>query len=348
MRIPSLRLRGIPTDDLAADLGSTHVYIYSRSRGLVVSEPAVAAVDLAEGEVIATGSEALELVGRLSGRVEVRHPLRDGAVADIDLTEELLARFLRRAHGGRHRFSRRTVFAMPTGATDVERRAIRRVVERAAGGRVSLVDSLVAAALDVQGDVSDARALLGVDIGACSTQAAVVVDSEVVLHGEDRVGASAMDAAITEIARRRHDLVIGERTAERLKIELGSAVPPEVERESEARGQSLLLDRPAAGMLTNLEVYDAIQPVVRRIVAVVRGVVSELPPEIAADLGERGMVLVGGGSLLAGTVERLSKELSLPVARADSPRQAVVRGAARLFDVPLLLRRVSRRAEERG
>lgn len=347
MRMPSLRLRGLPTDDLAVDLGSTHITIYSRTRGLVLSEPSVVAVESADGELIAVGAEALEMVGRAGSRVDVVNPVRDGAVADPDLTQGLLSRCLRRARGGRPLVTRRTVFASPTGATGVEHRAIRDVVERAAGARVSLVDSLSAAALEVEG-ARESRALLLVDMGAGATTAGVVVDSEVVMFRVDRVGGNDLDAAVAEVVRRRHDLVIGDRTAERLKIELGSAVTPAVLRESEARGQSLLLDRPASAVVTNLEIHGALEPVVRRIAEVVRGVVSDLPPEIAADIAERGAVLVGGGSLLAGTVDRLSGELSLPVARAESPRDVVVRGAAKLFEYPRLLRRVDRRTKERG
>jgi rod shape-determining protein MreB len=348
MRIPSLSLRGLAADDLAVDLGSTYVLIHSRHRGLVINEPSLVAVDTPDGEVIATGNEAIELLGRSSGRVELRYPVREGALADSELAQRMLAKLIRKARGGRPRFARRVIFAVPSGATSVERRAIRAAVERAGGGRVYLVDALVAAALDRRVDAADRRALMLVDLGGGSTTAGIIANFEPVALRYERVGGLDLDRAIIDLARRRHDLIIGERTAERVKIELGSAVPASSERQSEVRGQSLLLDRPAAAVLTNHEVQEAIEPIVRQIVAVAQAVLRDLPPEIAADVSEGGVALTGGTSLLAGIVERFVKDLALPVDPAESPRLAVARGAARLFDQPLLLRRVDRSMKERG
>jgi rod shape-determining protein MreB len=348
MRIPSLSLRGFSSDDLAVDLGTTHVFIHSRIRGLVINEPSLVAVDTLDGEVIATGNEALELLGRSSGRIELRYPVREGALADSELAQRMLAKLVRKARGGRPRFSRRIIFAVPSGATSVERRAVRTAVERAGGGRVYLVDALVAAALDTGIDPGERRAVMLVDMGGGATTAGIIANFELLARHYERVGGLDLDRAIADLARRRHDLIIGERTAERVKIELGSAVASDLERQSEVRGQSLLLDRPGAAMLTNLEVREAIEPIIRQMVAVAKTVLRDLPPEIAADIGERGMTLTGGGSLLAGTVERFARDLALPVNPADSPRQAVARGAARLFDNPLLLRRIDRSMKERG
>jgi rod shape-determining protein MreB len=348
MRIPSLHVRGLPADDLAVDLGTTHVFIFSRNRGLLINEPSLVAVDVLDSDVVATGNEAFEMLGRASSHVEIRYPVREGAIADSELVQKMLAKFLRKARGGRPRFSRRIIFAVPTAATSVECRAIRTAVERVGGGKVHLVDALVAAALDTGASIDSARAMMIVDLGGGSTNAGIVADFEVITSGSERVGGITLDRAIAEMVRRRHELLIGEKTAERLKMELGTAVEPKVERSSEVRGQSLLLDRPAAAVVTNLEIYNAMRPIIKQMVDSAKEVLSDLPPEVAADVGEGGVTLTGGGSLLAGAVEHFRSELGLPVTPADSPRQSVARGAARLFDAPLLLRRVDRRVKEKG
>jgi len=348
MRIPSLQVRGFSAADLAVDLGTTHVFIYGRGRGLLINEPSLVAVDVLDGDVVATGNEAFEMVGRSSSHVEIRYPVREGAIADSELAQKMLAKFLRRARGGRPRFTRRMIFAVPAGSTNVECRAIRLAVERVAGGRVHLVDSLVAVALDTGAATDSAKALMVVDLGGGSTNAGVVADFELITNSSVRVGGIALDRAIAEMVRRRHELLIGEKTAERLKMELGSAVEPGALRTSEVRGQSLILDRPAAAEVTNIEVYEAMRPILRQMLATAKDVMSDLPPEVAADVGEGGVMLTGGGSLLAGCVEHFRSELGLAVTPADSPRQSVARGAARLFDAPLLLRRVDRRVKEKG
>jgi rod shape-determining protein MreB len=330
------------TEDLAIDLGTVHTFVYAPGRGMVVNEPSLVAVDRFSGDVIAVGNEALEMLGRSPEDVEVVYPMREGVVADSDLAQKLLARFMRKARGGRARFSRRVIMAVPSNISSVERFAVRDVVKGIGVARVYLVDEGMAAAIGVKLQVTGGQASMVVDIGGGTTSIAVIANSGII-HAENvRIGGLDMDLAITEYVKQQYRILIGERTAERLKMEIGSATTPPEERKSVVKGQSLVEARPATTEVTNFDIHRAINGVAKQMVDSVKAVLEVIPPEAAGDIHDRGIILTGGISLLAGMDSRIRSASGITVSVAESPRQSVGRGAIALFDQPLLLRRIAR------
>ena len=330
------------TEDLAIDLGTVHAFVYAPGRGMVVNEPSLVAVDRISGDVIAVGNEALEMLGRSPEDVEVAYPMREGVVADSELAQKLLAKFMRKARGGRARFSRRVIMAVPSGITSVERFAVRDVVKGIGVSRVYLVEEGMAGAIGVKLPVTGSQASMIVDIGGGTTSVAVIANSGIVHSENARIGGLDMDLAIRDYIKQSYRVLIGERTAERLKMEIGSATLPVEERKSIVKGRSLTEGGPAVVEVTNLDIHQSIKPIIRQMVDSVRGVLEIIPPEVAGDLHDRGIVLTGGISLLAGMDNRIKSATGIHVSVAESPRQSVGRGAIALFDQPLLLRRVTR------
>jgi rod shape-determining protein MreB and related proteins len=332
------------TEDLAVDLGTVHTFIYARGRGMVVNEPSLVAYDKVDGDVIAVGDEALEMLGRSPEDVEVIYPMREGVVANSELAQEMMGKFLRKARGGRQRLSRRIIVGVPTGITSVERFAIREVIRGIGVSRVYLVDEGLAAAIGAKLPVGGPKASMVVDIGGGTTSIAVVVNAGIIESDTRRLGGLDMDHAIIDFIKQRHRLIIGERSAERLKMVLGSAVPPPEDHQSQVKGLSLD-GGPEVTTVRAQQIYEAIEGVIGKIVESVRGVLERLPPEVAGDLHDSGLILTGGMALLVGIDARLSAGTELPVEVAESPRQSVGRGLIALYDQPLLLRRVSRNIE---
>jgi len=333
------------TEDLAVDLGTVHTFIYGRGRGNVVNEPSLVGIDKATGEVIAVGTEALEMLGRSPEDVEVVYPLREGVIADSELTQVMLAKLLRKARGGRARLSRRLIMNIPSGITSVERLAVRDVVGGIGVSRVYLVDQGMAAAIGARLPVTDMEASMVVDVGGGTTTIAVVANSGVVESETLRIGGLDMDTAITAYIKQHHRVLIGERSAERLKIVLGSAIEPPEEHRSIVKGQNISEGGPEMTEVQASEIHQAIDPVIKQIVEAVRQILERTPPEVASDLHDKGLVLTGGMALLAGLDARISAATNLHVAVAESPRQSVGRGLIALYDQPLLLRRVARSVE---
>lgn len=333
------------TEDLAVDLGTVHTFIYARGRGMVVNEPSLVAVDTISGEVVAVGNEALEMLGRSPEDVEVAYPMREGVVADSELAQKLLARFIRKARGGRPRFSRRLVLAVPSNLTSVERLAVRDVVKGIGVSRVYLVEEGMAAAIGAKLPVFNSGSSMIVDIGGGTTSIAVLANSGIVDSETVRVGGLDMDYAIREHIKHKYHVLIGERTAERLKMEIGCAVEPLEEHKSVVKGQSLSEGGPAVVEVTSSDIHQSIDGIARRIVESVREVLGRIPPEVAGDVHDRGITLTGGIALLAGMEARIGEATMIGVNVAESPRQSVGRGAVALFDRPLLLRRIARNVE---
>jgi rod shape-determining protein MreB len=333
------------TEDLAVDLGTVHTFIYGRGRGMVVNEPSLVANDRVSGEVIAVGNEALEMLGRSPEDVEVAYPMQDGVVADSELAQKMLQKFVRKARGGRARFSRRIIHSVPSGISSVERFAIREVVRGIGASRVYLVEVGLAAAIGAKLPVAEMKASMVVDVGGATTSIAVAANAGVVESETLRIGGLDMDRAIIEYIKRDRRVLIGERTAERLKMVLGSATNPIEDHKSVVKGQNLSEGGPAIIEVSSHEIHHAIDAVVKQIVEAVRAVLERVPPEVAGDVHDRGMVLTGGIALLAGMDERISEGTKLKVAVAESPRQSVGRGLIALYDQPLLLRRVARNIE---
>jgi rod shape-determining protein MreB len=333
------------TEDLAIDLGTVHTFIYARGRGQVVNEPSLVAVDRVTGEVVAVGNEALEMLGRSPEDIEVVYPMHEGVVADSKLAQTMLQKFVRKARGSRARVSRRIILNVPSGITSVERFAIREVLKGIGASRVYLVEEGLAAAIGAKLPVAEMKASMVVDIGGETTSIAVVANAGIVESETLRIGGLDMDQTITDYIKHQHHVLIGERTAERLKIVLGSATAPIEDHKSQVKGLHISEGGPEVIEVSSVEISRAIQPIVRLIVEAVRQVLERIPPEVASDVHDRGLVLTGGIALLAGMDERIARATRLDVTIAESPRQSVGRGLIALYDQPLLLRRVARNIE---
>jgi rod shape-determining protein MreB len=340
---------GLITEDLAIDLGTVHTFLAVRGRGLVVNEPSVVAIDRNDGEVAAVGNEALELLGQSPEQVEITQPMEDGVITDFELAAKMLAHYIRKARGGRSAFSRRVVLGVPSDITSVERYALFQAVQAAGANHIYLIDKGYLAALGASVFANNERASMIVDIGGATTEIAAVTRSHLVASRSIRRGASDMDIAILEHIKRYHNLVIGSRTAERVKIELGSALPisklnTSALENTKIRGQSIVRSVPEMMTVTPQEIHIAIEPTLREIILAVRGFLEDLSPEVAGDIHSQGITITGGGSLLAKLDERISRELQLKVKTAKNPTESVVFGASAVFDQPLLLRRLSRQS----
>ena len=327
---------------MAVDLGTAHTFIFARGRGMVVNEPSLVAIDRESGDIVAAGQEALEMLGRSPEDVEVAYPMRDGVIADSELAQRMLGKFLRKARGGRARFSRRIILSVPSGITSVERFAIRELVNGIGVSRVYLVEEGLAAAVGANLPVEEMRASMVVDIGGGTTSIAVIANSGIVESETLRIGGLDMDTAITDYIKKRHRIQIGERTAERLKMVLGSASNPPEDHKSVVKGQSIREDGPEVTEVSAFEIHKAMDGIVKRIIEAVRQVLERLPPEVASDVDDRGLVLTGGIALLAGMDARISAETRLKVIVAESPRQTVGQGLIALYEKPLLLRHIAR------
>jgi rod shape-determining protein MreB len=336
-------LRKLVSDSMAIDMGSAGTVISVRGRGVVVDEPSVIAVNKVTGEVVAVGREARQMQGREARDVSVIAPLVDGVVADFERTQAMLDRFVRKARSGLSHFSRRAVMGVLSGVTQVEQRALMSAAEHAHIGRVYMVEEGLAAAIGAGVRAEDERASAVVDIGGSTTNVAVVASGTIVHANAERIGSSDIDAAIMDRLRRYRGLSIGIPTAERLKMELGSAIEPANPGQSlTVKGRDVQTGSPGAIDVTAEEVYGVTQVVLRKVADAVRETLADLPAEVAADLHDRGIVLTGGGSLLKGLEQYLKAETRLDVRVAEEPRFATVRGLSQLFEEPLLLRRVTR------
>ncbi len=336
-------LRDLVSDSIAIDMGSASTIIYVRGQGVVLDEPSLVAVNSVTGEVIAFGLEAQQMYGREARDVAVIAPMVDGVVADFERTKEMLAHFVRKARGGVSYFSRRALMSVFYGVTQVERRALLSAAEHARIGRVWMVEEGLAAAFGAGVKLDDPHGSAVVDIGGGTTNVAIVA-SGAIIHGRaERIGSSDINAAIIDHVRRHRGLVIGPESAERLKLELASATLPEdLADETTIKGRHVLTGRPGAIAITAGEIYPVAHHIVHKIVESVRTTLTELPPEVAADIYDRGIILTGGGALFGGLDDYLRDRTKLPVRIADEPRYAIVRGLEQMFDEPLKLRRVMR------
>jgi rod shape-determining protein MreB len=332
---------------MAIDMGSASTIIAVRGRGVVVDEPSLVAVDTATGDVIDIGHEARQKYGREARGVAVIAPMLNGVVADYERTREMLAHFVHKARGGLTSFGRRALMSVLSDVTPVERRALLSAAQHARVGRVGMIEEGLAAAFGCGVKADDARASAVVDIGGGTTNVAIVASGKIVRARADRIGSSSIDAAIINHVRRHRGLLIGARTAERLKLELASAtLPGDLAHEIPISGSDVLTRMPRAIEITAGEIYPVAQEVVRQIVAGVGATLGELPPEVAGDIYDRGIILTGGGALIGGIDDYLRDAIKLPVRVADEPRYAIVRGLEQMFDEPLLMRRVMRQSEQ--
>jgi rod shape-determining protein MreB len=336
-------LRNLVSDSMAIDMGSASTIICVRQRGVIIDEPSVVAVNKITGEVVAVGREARAVQGREARDTIVIAPLVDGVVADFERTQAMLGHFVRQARSGLSHFSRRAVMSVLSGVTQVEQRALLSAAEHAHIGRVYMVEEGLAAAIGAGVLVTDERAVAVVDIGGSTTNVAVVAGGDILYAHAERIGSSDIDAAIMDWLRRYRGLTIGVPTAERLKIELGSATEPlDPTRSMTVKGRDVQTGSPGAIDVTAGEIYAVAQSVIHRITEEVKDSLAQLQPEVAADIFDRGIILTGGGALLEGLEQYLREATKLDARVADEPRFATVRGLAQLFDEPPLLRRVAR------
>lgn len=336
-------LRNLVSDSMAIDMGSASTIIAVRGRGVVVDEPSVVAVNKVNGEVIAVGDEAHKMQGREARDVTVIAPLVDGVVADFERTRTMLDHFVREARSGLSHFSRRAIMSVLSEVTQVEQRALLAAAEEARISKVYMIEEGLAAAIGAGVPVNDEHAAAVVDIGGGTTNVAAIISGSLIASRAERLGSSDIDLAIMDRLRRHRGLTIGVQTAERIKLELGSAIEPADPNKSiNVRGRDVQTGSPGAVDITAGEVHSIAMPIMRRIASEVRTMLTELAPEVAGDIYTRGVILTGGGALMEGLPEYLQTELSLSVRVADEPRFAIVRGLQQLFDEPLLLRRVAR------
>lgn len=336
------------TDDLAIDLGTVNTLIFAPGRGIVLNEPSAVAVHKYTGEVLAVGSEAYKMLGREPFDAEVHRPIRNGTIDNFEVTEKMLKAFIGRVNNGHHRRSH-MVIGVPGSSTTLERRSVVDAARDARAARVDLVDEGLASALGAGLDFADERAHLVVDMGGGTTNIAIVASSAVVSSTSLRSAGNAMDEAIRDYVRNKYAMQIGERTAEEVKKELGTARcgDEEVsdERTMEVVGKDLTDGSAKAVEISSCEVREALEPVLGEIITGVRRVIEESQPDVTADIYHTGIILTGGGALLKGLPERLQKDVKLHVVVADDPLSAVALGAGRLLSEPERLHRATIRQD---
>jgi rod shape-determining protein MreB and related proteins len=328
------------SNDLAIDLGTANTCVFARGRGIVASEPSIVAINRLTARVEAVGNEAKEMLGRTPGNIVAIRPMRDGVIADFESAERMLNYFIRKAHPRRGFVRPRVIIGVPAQITQVERRAVKDSAYRAKASEVHLIEEAMAAAIGAGMPITEAAGNMVVDIGGGTTDVAVISLAGVVYSRSVRVAGNAMDDAIINHVKKAHNLLIGERTAEDIKIQIGSAAPLDRGTTMEVKGRHLLEGRPKTITVTDAEIRDALAETVRVIVHAVRDGLEQIPPELSADVYDRGIVLTGGGALLQRLDDRLREETGLPVAVAEEPLSSVVLGAGKMLSDFKLLRKV--------
>jgi rod shape-determining protein MreB len=334
-------LASLLSEDLAIDLGTVNTRVYARGRGIVVNEASAVAVDESTGEVQAVGKEAKEMLGRTPSRTRVIKPLRDGVIADFRVTEKMLNYFIQKAHHRRTLVHPRMIISVPSEVTQVERRAVMDSAYRAKAAEVHLVEQAMMAAIGAGLPVTKPIGNLVVDIGGGTTDVALISMSGIVYARSLRIAGNHMDESIMNYVKRKHNLLIGERMAEQIKIEIGSAAPFEKPVTMEIKGRSLIEGIPKAIAVDDSEIREALNECVAAIVSAIRVALERTPPELSADISDRGLVLAGGGALLKNLDKRIHEEIGLPARIADDPLCSVVLGTAKLLDDFKLLRRIA-------
>ncbi len=328
------------SNDLAIDLGTANTLVYAKGRGIVVSEPSIVAINKATNVPLAVGKDAKEMLGRTPGNIVAIRPMKDGVIANFEMTEKMLQHFIRKAHNGKTWVSPRVVIGIPSEITQVERRAVEDSAYRAKASEVYLVEEAMAAAIGAGLPITEPHGNMIVDIGGGTTDIAVISLGGIVYSRAVRVAGNEMDEAITQFIKRKYNLLIGERTAEAIKIALGSGFPLDEQLTMEVRGRNLIEGIPKTITITDDEVREALADSVATIVNAVRVALERTPPELSADIVERGIVLTGGGAMLKNLDRRLSIETGLPVSIAEDPLSSVVLGAGRVLSDMDLLKRV--------
>jgi rod shape-determining protein MreB len=328
-------LLGLLSHDVGIDLGTANTLVTVRNRGIVISEPSVVAMDTRSKRVLAIGAEAKRMVGRTPANIVAIRPLRDGVISDFDVTEQMIRYFINKVHDRYARIPRpRVLVGIPSGVTEVEKRAVRDATINAGARWARLIEEPMAAAIGAGLPVSEPSGSLIVDIGGGTTEVAVVSLGGIVVSRSVRIGGDEMDTDIVSFARREYNLLMGERTAEEIKIAVGSAYPDDKadERTVTFRGRDLLTGLPRSVEVGGDQIREALEPSIVQIVEAIKETIEETPPELVADIMDQGIVLAGGGALLGGLDRRVAEATQMPVHIADDPLTCVVRGTGRVLE----------------
>ncbi len=334
-------LSGLMSSDIGIDLGTANILIVVRDQGIVINEPSIVAIETKTRRVLAVGHEAKEMVGRTPGEIYTVRPLREGVIADFEVAEEMLRIFLKRVIKNRFLVRPRIVIGVPSGITEVEKRAVRMSAERVNAREVYLVSEPMAGAIGVGVNVHEPMGSMIIDVGGGTSEIAVIALSGIVNGATSiRIGGDKLDEAIVQYLKKNYNLLVGERTAEQIKKEIGSACKLDKEIESQIRGRDLVAAIPRTITISSVEIREAIADQLNAITDAVMLSLERTPPEVAADILDRGIVLTGGGALLRGFDRRLREETSLPVHVAEDPLTCVVRGTGKILENISLYRKV--------
>ncbi len=320
------------SNDIGIDLGTANTLVFVRGLGIRLDEPSVVAIEVATKKVVAVGAEAKEMLGRTPGEIMSIRPLKDGVIADFEITEKLLSNFIRRVVRHRYLMKPRIVISVPSGITEVEKRAVRDSAENAGAREVFLIQEPMAAAVGVGLSVHQPSGTMVIDIGGGTSEIAVIALNGIVNNISIRIGGDEMDEAIMLYLKKNYNLLIGERTAEEIKMKIGSAFSLDEEESMEIKGRDLVAGIPKTMKISSVQVREALSEPVDAIIEAVRQALEETPPELAADILDKGIVVTGGGALLKGMDRRLREETNLPIIVADEPLRCVVKGTGKVLE----------------
>jgi len=334
-------LMGIFSKDMGIDLGTANTLVYVRGKGIVMREPSVVAIQKDTGQVLAVGEEAKQMIGRTPGNIVAIRPMKDGVIADFDTTQSMIKYFIGKALRGKTFLIKpRVVIGVPSGVTAVEERAVREAALQAGAREAYLIEEPMAAAIGAGLPVHEPTGNMIVDVGGGTTEVAVISLGGIVTSCSIRVAGDEMDEAIIQHIKRNYNLMIGERTAEEIKISIGTAYPPESSETEDVRGRDLVSGLPKTITVTSEEIYRALSEPVAAILDAIRQTLERTPPELASDIMDRGIVMAGGGALLRGLDRLVSEETHMPVHLADEPLLAVAHGAGRVLENIDILKKV--------
>jgi len=331
---------------MGIDLGTANTLVYVKGQGIVLCEPSVVAIQKGTNMVLAVGNEAKRMLGRTPGSVVAIRPLQDGVIADFEITESMLRYFITKVHNRRTLVRPRVIVAIPSGITEVEKRAVKDSAEHAGAREVYLIEEPMAAAIGVGLPVVEPAGNIIIDIGGGTTEVAVISLAGIVCSKSIRVGGDEMDDAIIQYLKRAYNLMVGERTSEDIKIKIGSAYPLTEEMTMEVKGRDLVAGLPKTITITSEEIRESLSEPVAGIVEAVKVTLEQTPPELSSDIVDRGLVLAGGGALLRGIDKLISEETNLPVHIAEDPLTAVVLGAGKVLDEINLLKKLKASIKE--
>lgn len=329
------------SSDLAIDLGTANTLVFAKGKGVVVNEPSIVAINKNNGEIEAVGKEAKEMVGRTPGNIIAIRPMKDGVIADFKVTERMLNYFIQKAHGRKMLVHPRIVIGVPSEITQVEKRAVSESAYRAKASEVHLVEQAMVAAIGAGLPITEPSGNMVVDIGGGTTDVAVISLSGIVYSRSVRVAGNEMDDAIMNYLKRKYNLLIGERTAEQIKIQIGSAYPLDRPLTMEIKGRNLIEGVPKTVTVEDSEIREALSDSIATILNAIRVALERTPPEISADISDRGIVLTGGGALIKNLDRRIREETGLPVSIAEDPLASVVLGTGKMLTDFKLLRRIA-------